>query len=65
MIKRRTKCAPSMSPARGRFHTFDLDTTVDSKSARYYIESYGQGRVDDPQLHRVKEILKLLEGIKC
>ena len=54
-----------MSPARGRFHTFDLDTTVDSKSARYYIESYGQGRVDDPQLHRVKEVLKLLEGIKC
>ena len=42
---------PASIPARGRFHDFVLDTTVDSEAAKYYIESYAQGSVDDPQLH--------------
>ncbi len=49
---------PASLPARGRFHDFDLDTTVDSESARYYVESYAQGRVDNPRLHQVIEELK-------
>ena len=49
---------PASIPARGRFHDFELDTTVDSESAKYYIESYAQGRVDNPQLHQAIEKLK-------
>ncbi len=49
---------PASIPARGHFHDFELDTTVDSESAKYYIESYVQGRVDNPQLHQAIEKLK-------
>ena len=49
---------PASLPARGRFHGFELDTTVDSESARYYIEGYAQGRVTNPQLHDAIEALK-------
>ena len=49
---------PASLPARGRFHGFELDTTVDSESAQYYIESYAQGRVNDPQLHQAIDQLK-------
>ena len=49
---------PASIPAQGRFHDFELDTTVDSESAKYYVESYAQGRVDDPQLHDAIEQLK-------
>ena len=49
---------PASIPARGRFHDFELDTTVDSESAKYYIESYAQGKVDDPQLDQAIEQLK-------
>ena len=49
---------PASIPARGRFHDFELDTTVDSEAAKYYVESYAQGRVDDPQLHDAIEQLK-------
>ena len=49
---------PASIPASGRFHDFDLDTTVDSESAKYYIESYAQGRVGNPRLHRAIEKLK-------
>ena len=49
---------PASIRARGRFHNFELDTTVDSESAKYYIESYAQGRIDNPQLHRAIETLK-------
>ena len=49
---------PASIPARGQFHDFELDTTVDSESAKYYIESYVQGRVDNPQLHQAIEKLK-------
>jgi hypothetical protein len=45
-------------PARGDFHGFALDTTVDSESARYYVESYAQGSADDPQLHDAIDTLK-------
>jgi hypothetical protein len=49
---------PAAIPARGRFHDFDVNTTVDSEAARYYVESYAQGSVDDPQLHDAIEALK-------
>ena len=49
---------PASIPVRGRFHDFELDTTVDSESAKYYIESYTQGRADKPQLHQAIEKLK-------
>lgn len=49
---------PAAIPARGRFHGFELDTTVDSESARYYVESYAQGRIDDPRLHEAIDTLK-------
>ena len=49
---------PPSIPARGTFHDFEIDTTVDSESAKYYIESYAQGRVDSPQLHQGIEKLK-------
>ena len=49
---------PASIPARGRFHDFEIDTTVDSESAKYYVESHAQGRVDDPQLHEAIEQLK-------
>ena len=49
---------PASIPVSGRFHEFALDTTVDSEDARYYIESYAQGSVDDPQLHQAIEQLK-------
>ena len=55
---------PASIPARGRFHAFELDTTVDSESAKYYIESYAQGRVDNPQLHQAIETLKRDFGIR-
>jgi hypothetical protein len=38
---------PASVPARGRFHDFDLNTTVDSEAARYYVESYAQGLSGD------------------
>ncbi len=49
---------PPSIPARGTFHDFEIDTTVDSESAKYYIEGYAQGRVDNPQLHQAIEKLK-------
>ena len=49
---------PASIPARGQFHGFELDTTVDSESARYYVEHYAQGSVGDPQLHSVIDALK-------
>jgi hypothetical protein len=49
---------PASIPARGDFHGFALDTTVDSESARYYVESYAQGSADDPQLHDAIDTLK-------
>ena len=49
---------PPSIPARGTFHDFEIDATVDSESAKYYVESYAQGRVDDPRLHQAIEKLK-------
>ena len=49
---------PASIPASGRFHDFEIDTIVDSESARYYVESYAQGRADDPRLHDAIEALK-------
>ena len=49
---------PASIPVSGRFHDFALDTTVDSEDAKYYIESYAQGSVDDPELHQAIEQLK-------
>ena len=49
---------PASIPVHGRFHDFELDTTVDSQSAKYYVESYAQGKVDNPQLHDVIETLR-------
>ena len=49
---------PASIPVRGRFHDFELDTTVDSESAKYYVESYAQGRVDNPRLHDAIRQLK-------
>jgi len=49
---------PAAIPARGWFHDFDLNTTVDSEAARYYVESYAQGSVDNPELHDAIEALK-------
>lgn len=49
---------PASIPARGRFHDFDLNTTVDSEAARYYVESYAQGQADNPELHDAIEVLK-------
>ena len=49
---------PASIPVRGRFHDFALETTVDSESAKYYVESYAQGRVDNPRLHDAIRQLK-------
>ena len=49
---------PASIPVRGRFHDFELETTVDSESAKYYVESYAQGRVDNPRLHDAIRQLK-------
>lgn len=49
---------PASIPARGQFHDFDLETTVDSTAAKYYIESYARGSIDDPGLHRAIVDLK-------
>ncbi len=49
---------PASIPARGRFHGFDINTTVDSEAARYFVESYAQGRADNPELHDAIEALK-------
>ena len=49
---------PASIPVRGRFHDFELDTTVDSESAKYYVESYAQGRVDNLRLHDAIRQLK-------
>ena len=49
---------PAAIPVRGRFHDFQIDTMVDSESARYYVESYAQGRIDNPDLHDAIDTLK-------
>ena len=57
-MQRRNLAVKGRSRSHGRFHDFELDTTVDSESAKYYIESYAQGKVDNPQLHQAIEQLK-------
>jgi hypothetical protein len=49
---------PATIPVRGRFHGFEIDTTIDSESARYYVESYAQESVDNPELHDAIDALK-------
>ena len=49
---------PASLPVRGRFHDFEIDTTVGSESAKYYVERYAQGRVTNPQLHDAIATLK-------
>ena len=45
-------------PTRAEFHGYEIETTVDSDSAKYYLENYLTGKVTDLQLQRKIEMLE-------
>jgi hypothetical protein len=45
-------------PARANFHEYAIDTTVDSESAKYYLENYLSGKAEDSVLQQKIEALE-------
>jgi hypothetical protein len=57
------KASVARIPARGKLAGNDIETTVDSEVARYYLEDYKQGRNTNAELHSRIDRLRQNTGI--